>query len=138
MLCAVGGEADGGVGVWLWITQIPVIAVSGAYTVCSVNSSGASLTRTTGLTHVYSHTFMCLLTFASLSVRLQGESYWAAAAHPSGRVFTCPVAAAIVDGAGLCRWRDRMEKEKEKKRVLTMDLLEEHDKSSRDTEGGVG
>lgn len=122
MLCAAGGEADGGVGVWLWITQIPVIAVSGAYTVCSVNSSGASLTRTTGLTTVYSHTFMCLLTFAGLSVRLQGESYWAAAAHPSGCVFTCPVAAAIVDGAGLCRWRDRMEKEKEKKRVLTTDL----------------
>ncbi len=59
--------------------------------------------RLVGLTYVYSHTFMYLLTFAGLPIRLQGESYGAAAAHPCGRVFTCPVAAAVVHGAGLCR-----------------------------------
>lgn len=63
----------------------------------------------------YSHTFMLLLTFAGFAVRLQGEPYGAAAAHPSGSVFTCPVTAAIVHCTGLCRWRNRDGKKKERK-----------------------
>lgn len=73
----------------------------------------------------YSHTFMLLLTFAGFAVRLQGEPYGAAAAHPSGSVFTCPVTAAIVHCTGLCRWcnRDGKKREKGKKGVLTCDPL---------------
>lgn len=55
----------------------------------------------------YSHHFMLLLTFAGFAIRLQGEPYGAAAAHPSGSVFTCPVTAAIVHCTGLCRWSNR-------------------------------
>lgn len=39
--------------------------------------------------------------FAGFAIRLQGESHGAAAAHPCGRVLTCPVAAAVVHSAGL-------------------------------------
>lgn len=39
--------------------------------------------------------------FAGFSIRLQGESHRAAAAHPCGCVFTCPVAATVVHSAGL-------------------------------------
>lgn len=42
------------------------------------------------------------LTFAGFSVRLQGEADGAAAAHPCGCIFTRPVAAPVVDSAGLC------------------------------------
>lgn len=66
---------------------------------CTIDPYG----RLAGLRYVYSNTFMYLLTFAGFAVRLQGESHGAAAAHPCGRVFTCPVAAAVVHGAGLCR-----------------------------------
>lgn len=58
-------------------------------------------------THVYSQTFMYLLTFAGFAVRLQGKPHGAAAAHPCGCVFTCPVTTAVVHGAGLWRCQDR-------------------------------
>lgn len=66
-------------------------------------------------THVYSHTICSLLTFACFAIRLEGESHRAAATHPRGCVFTCPVAAAVVDGAGLCRQQGRDGKRKEEK-----------------------
>lgn len=89
---------------------MPVIAGSGAYTEHSVNSGRAPLTLTAGpqASHMYIPTLLFhSLTFAGFAVGLQGESHGAAAAHPCGRVFTRPVAAAVVHGAGLCRWRDR-------------------------------
>lgn len=80
------------------------------------------------------------LTFAGFPVRLQGEPYGAAAAHPSGRIFTCPVTATIVDSAGLCRYWDRDEKiKKGRKGKLTFDPLhgKRDDKDTRNTEGDV-
>lgn len=43
-----------------------------------------------------------LLTFASFAIGLKGEAHRAAASDPCGRVLTRPVAATVVNSAGLC------------------------------------
>lgn len=72
-----------------------------------VNRVKLTLSTHISHTHVYSHTILSLLTFACFSIRLEGESHRAAATHPRSCVFTRPVAAAVVDGTGLCRRQGR-------------------------------
>lgn len=48
-----------------------------------------------------------LLTFTSFAIGLKSEAHRAAASDPCGRILTRPVAAAVVDGAGLCTQQDR-------------------------------
>lgn len=87
--------------------------------------SGSRRDRPVSLT-TCSHAFTSSLTFAGFSIRLEGKSYGAAAAHPSGRVFACPVTAAVVHGAGLCSWWDKGgEREEEVKMVSAVAQVED-------------
>lgn len=102
-LRAAGSEADGQDWLWLWITQIATIAGSGGPLNTLISQWTAAMQYVCRPhTHVCSHTLMYLLTFAGFAIGLQSESHGAATAHPCGCVFTCPIAATVVDSAGLC------------------------------------
>lgn len=74
---------------------------------CQLQHSGRTDSQRCLQDQMYLQTLMSLLTFTGFAVRLKGESHRAAAAHPRGCVFTCPVTAPVIYSAGLYKIKQK-------------------------------
>lgn len=76
-----------------------------------------------------------LLTFTCFAIGLKSEAHRAAASDPCGCILTRPVAATVVDGAGLCTQQDRDMQRRAEASINTCFTLPEADRNNEDDVG---